>query len=106
MQTQDYDVAVIKFTPPLNLASNADPTQTPVCLPPRGTQNTYAAANGTVIGWGTLSEGGSQPSTLQQASIPIISNDDCNKAYNNGITPRMICAQYPNGGVDSCQVKP
>ena len=99
-------MAVLEFSPPLNLSSTQAPSQTPVCLPPRGANEIYSGQNGTVVGWGTTSEGGTQPSTLQQATIPIISNDQCNEAYKSmtSITPRMICAQYPNGGVDSCQV--
>ncbi|CAG7659934.1 unnamed protein product [Allacma fusca] len=100
---QDYDVSLIEFSPPLNLTSSQAPKLTPVCLPPRGTRDTYAAKNGTVIGWGTLTEGGEQSALLQEATIPVITNDECNKKYSNKITPRMVCAAYPQGGIDSCQ---
>ncbi|NJK65016.1 MAG: serine protease [Synechococcaceae cyanobacterium SM2_3_1] len=64
----------------------------------------------TVIGWGALNDGDEQsyPRELQEAQVPIISNQICSEApapdiYGNGITPNKICAGFPNGGIDSCQ---
>lgn len=44
------------------------------------------------------------PGTLQEVSVPIVSNSDCNNAYNGRITSNMICAGVARGGKDSCQV--
>lgn len=44
------------------------------------------------------------PGTLQEVSIPIVSNTDCNDAYNGRITSNMMCAGVTQGGKDSCQV--
>lgn len=64
----------------------------------------------TVIGWGALNDGDEQsfPSELQEAQVPIISNQICSEApdpdlYGDGITPNKICAGFPNGRIDSCQ---
>jgi hypothetical protein len=40
-----------------------------------------------------------------QVDVPIVANEECTKHYDNKITPRMICAGYPEGGQDSCQVR-
>ncbi len=42
---------------------------------------------------------------LQEASVPILSNKQCQEwlpEYN--FTERMLCAGFAEGGVDSCQV--
>jgi secreted trypsin-like serine protease len=59
-----------------------------------------------VTGWGTLSSGStSLPSQLQVVTVPIVSHEECNKAYEEygGITDNMICAAVPGGGKDACQ---
>jgi len=52
---------------------------------------------------GTTSEGGEQATKLMQVDVPVITNELCNEQYEDRITPRMICAGYPDGGRDSCQ---
>uniref|UniRef100_A0A7N8Y7F0 Peptidase S1 domain-containing protein n=1 Tax=Mastacembelus armatus TaxID=205130 RepID=A0A7N8Y7F0_9TELE len=42
------------------------------------------------------------PGTLQEVSIPIVSNTRCNAAYGS-ITSNMMCAGLTQGGKDSCQ---
>ncbi len=66
--------------------------------------------NGFILGWGNTSTDTSDyPVVLQQASIPVVSNAECNRAYNldffydDPITQNMICAGYIDGGVDTCQ---
>lgn len=57
-----------------------------------------------VSGWGTTTEGGSSPSTLQWVDVPAVSDADCRAAYGqNDIEDSMICAGLPEGGVDACQ---
>lgn len=50
---------------------------------------------------------GQQAVVLQEARVPIISNEVCNSAdfYGNQIKPKMFCAGYPEGGIDACQVR-
>lgn len=50
---------------------------------------------------------GQQAGVLQEARVPIISNEVCNGPdfYANQIKPKMFCAGYPEGGIDACQVR-
>ncbi|MCP4701746.1 MAG: serine protease [Gammaproteobacteria bacterium] len=58
----------------------------------------------TVIGWGKDSEYGEYQQELQQVSVPVVSNELCNKpeSYNGDITSNMLCAGYAEGGKDAC----
>lgn len=53
-----------------------------------------------------LTEGGSISDSLQEVVVPVLSNADCRKtAYGSSrITDNMLCAGFPKGGKDSCQV--
>lgn len=53
-------------------------------------------------GWGRLSSGGSSPSELMQAEVPLVSNERCSKSYGR-IHDSMLCAGHDEGGVDACQ---
>ncbi|XP_034033442.1 enteropeptidase-like [Thalassophryne amazonica] len=47
---------------------------------------------------------GSLPNVLQEAQVPLLARDQCQlqlPEYN--ITSSMLCAGYPEGGVDTCQ---
>jgi trypsin len=57
----------------------------------------------TIVGFGTTSEGGSLPDTLQEAQVPIVTDADCAKAYSDFDAGTMVCAGYPQGGTDTCQ---
>ena len=99
----------------------------PICLPSGA--GTYAGLAATVIGWGSLREGefaetfrqhshntydnfffhflgGSQPSELQEVTIPIWTNQDCKIKYGlaapGGIVEHFVCAGQANQ--DSCSV--
>lgn len=78
-----------------------------VCLPENGD-----VAPGTscwISGWGTLSSGGDQPGTLQEAEVDIISNQDCVGKFqytSDDVDNSMICAQgiTADGKIrDACQ---
>jgi len=62
-----------------------------------------------ITGWGTLSSGGYQPSTLQEAKVSTISNEDCWRKYSyssSQIDESMLCAQGKTASgaiVDACQ---
>ncbi len=65
----------------------------------------------TIAGWGNTSADGEEyPDTLQKARVPITTDAYCADAYgeNDGLTggfdaETMVCAGYPEGGVDTCQ---
>lgn len=58
--TYEYDLALVKLEQPLEFA----PHIMPICLP--ATEDLLVGQNGTVTGWGRLSEGGTLPSVLQE----------------------------------------
>ena len=47
--------------------------------------------------------GGDQPNALQQATVKVISNAECNEAYKGAITQQQFCAKAD--GIDTCQVR-
>jgi trypsin len=57
----------------------------------------------TIVGWGTTSEGGDTPDALQEAQVPITTDAYCGGAYSDFDARTMVCAGYPQGGVDTCQ---
>jgi trypsin len=57
----------------------------------------------TIAGWGTTSEGGDTPDTLQEAQVPITTDAYCGGAYSDFDPQTMVCAGFPQGGVDTCQ---
>ncbi|XP_078375353.1 trypsin-like isoform X2 [Oculina patagonica] len=98
--TADYDIALIKLKNPIKFNSNVRP----VCLP------TTDFATGTdcyISGWGRTVEGGSAAEILQQAQVPLVSRDTCQKAYDDlvgvTITERMRCAGPAAGKIGPCQ---
>lgn len=60
--------------------------------------------NCNVTGWGRLRENGPFADILQVVTIPLVTNEVCNRAYHGQITPDKLCAGgLPQGGRDSCQ---
>jgi secreted trypsin-like serine protease len=61
----------------------------------------------TVMGWGATSEGGGQSRYLLKAEVPFVNDSSCGTAYRNAgygfVDSDMICAGFPQGGVDTCQ---
>uniref|UniRef100_A0A6Q2YS89 Transmembrane serine protease 15 n=1 Tax=Esox lucius TaxID=8010 RepID=A0A6Q2YS89_ESOLU len=100
-QTKDADIAM------MHLQTNVTFTEyiQPICLP-RSDQQFEAGRKCFIAGWGREAEQGESAvsNVLQQATLPLLSQSECQKLlpeYN--ITARMLCAGYPEGGVDSCQ---
>jgi trypsin len=62
----------------------------------------------TIAGWGvTDPDADEPPNTLQKANVPITTDAYCKSAYPDDegwdFDPEtMVCAGYPEGGVDSC----
>lgn len=66
----------------------------------------YTGRDATVVGWGRLAERSKTSDTLQKVSVPIMSAENC-KAQGylaSKITDNMICAGFPRGEKDACQV--
>ncbi|XP_056881881.1 atrial natriuretic peptide-converting enzyme isoform X2 [Takifugu flavidus] len=92
----DYDISVVQ------LDSEVDVTEfvRPVCLPGPGqlpSPDSYCY----ITGWGHM--GNRMPFKLQEGAVRIISMSQCQSYFDmKTITPRMLCAGYDAGTVDSC----
>ncbi|WP_338676074.1 serine protease [Streptomyces sp. SCSIO 30461] len=86
------DWALIKLASPINLATLeiADTTA-------------YNSGTFTVAGWGATREGGAQQRYLRKATVPFVSDAECESAYSELVAGEEICAGYNEGGVDTCQ---
>ncbi|XP_018408774.1 PREDICTED: transmembrane protease serine 11C-like [Nanorana parkeri] len=94
------DIALLELSSPVSFTQYIRP----VCLadPQIVVQDNSSCY---VTGWGTLTDGGTLSSILQQAELKIISTRSCSSAqmYAYLIKPSMVCAGYVEGNIDSCQ---
>ncbi|XP_018357262.1 PREDICTED: venom protease [Trachymyrmex septentrionalis] len=100
--SHENDVAVLKIDREVQFTS----TLLPACLPIGNVKNENLDGKMAVTaGWGYTEEGGTSPSTLMEAELSIISNEECQDAYSEQpyavLDKRTICAASP--GKDSCQ---
>ncbi|XP_039277624.1 trypsin isoform X2 [Nilaparvata lugens] len=100
-RTFNNDIAIIQLDEDVDL--DGENGLRPVCLPP--TRKSFSGAKGVVTGWGVKNSGGSTSPTLNEVTVPILSNKSCrNTSYGETrITDNMLCAGYPEGKKDSCQ---
>nr|CAH0111230.1 unnamed protein product [Daphnia galeata] len=95
-----YDIAVLSIDPPVTYSKDISP----VCLPPANHHaDQFVGKDAAIMGWGTLKFEGEQPNELQQATVTVISNAECNVAYEGliSITQQQFCAKAD--GIDTCQ---
>ncbi|KAM7366674.1 hypothetical protein PAMP_016089 [Pampus punctatissimus] len=92
----DYDISVVQ----LESEVEETPFVRPVCLPQLGqlpSPDSYCY----ITGWGHM--GNRMPFKLQEGEVRIISLSQCQSYFDmKTITPRMLCAGYDAGTVDSC----
>uniref|UniRef100_A0A3Q2U0K8 Transmembrane serine protease 15 n=1 Tax=Fundulus heteroclitus TaxID=8078 RepID=A0A3Q2U0K8_FUNHE len=97
--SKQADVAMMHLQQPINFTQWVQP----VCLPAEG-QSVTAGRKCFIAGWGREAEGGSLPDVLQEAELPLVDQDQCQHLLPEyTITSSMLCAGYPEGGMDSCQ---
>lgn len=91
------DVAVVTVTQPL--------PQPPVAMASPQDKHLYApGTEAEVLGWGATQEGGTSSTTLREATVRVVADEDCAAAYGGEYTPgTMLCAGLPEGGADACQ---
>ncbi|GBL89637.1 Serine proteinase stubble [Araneus ventricosus] len=101
-RTFEYDLALLRFYEPVVFQRNI----LPACVPTGN--DTYVGRYATVTGWGRMYEDGPLPDVIQEVSLPIITNKQCESMYKQAgfvedIPDIFICAGYVNGGKDSCE---
>ncbi|PZG86447.1 serine protease [Streptomyces sp. NTH33] len=95
--TEGNDVAVLTLTTPMPYAatkyvSSAD-------------TGVYAAGTtARVLGWGTTAANGTPSHQLRTATVPVVSDTECQNSYGSDfVASDMVCAGHSSGGVDTCQ---
>ncbi|MQA10362.1 MAG: trypsin-like serine protease [Pseudonocardiaceae bacterium] len=94
--SEGADVAVLTLSEALPYRTLATATEQDSRLYAEGTQ-------ATILGWGRMSEGGDQSRYLRSATVPLVSDEECGRAFGNYDPRAMVCAGYPEGGTDACQ---
>jgi trypsin len=96
LATSGYDISL------LHLSRSS--SQTPTKVAGAGERSLWAPDTmETIAGWGTTEEDGDTPTTLQEAEVPITTDPYCASAYDDFDATTMVCAGFPQGGVDTCQ---
>ncbi|TVQ13682.1 MAG: serine protease [Bacteroidetes bacterium] len=97
----DHDIALLYLSSPLDLSGN-NARAIPIMTQTLSSEGFDApGVLSTITGWGALSWQGSGTNILQAAQVPITSN--IGSYPPSLITPDMLLAGYPEGGVDACQ---
>lgn len=93
----DFDYALLELREPVTFSEKVQPIELP-------SVNDVIPDDSLcqVSGWGNTLNSSESKEILREATVPIVNQEKCNRAYNK-ITPRMICAGYDKGGKDSCQ---
>ena len=91
-----YDISLLR------LSRNS--TKPPVKVAGAGDSALWSAGTmENIVGWGVTEEDGSGPAILQEAQVPVTTDSYCGKAYSDFDARTMLCAGFPEGGVDTCQ---
>ncbi|XP_030620538.1 chymotrypsin B-like [Chanos chanos] len=94
--TINNDIALIKLASPASLNSHVSP----VCLA-ESSDNFAPGMTCVTSGWGLLRYSDwFTPNQLQQAALPLLSNDQCKTYWGSNISDVMICAGA--AGASSC----
>ena len=76
-----------------------------VCLPTELDKRAdFSGLLATVLGWGSLKYGGIGTNQLQEVTLPIWRNEQCDQRFIQKINKKFLCAGYLAGTKDACQV--
>lgn len=97
----DYDYSLLKLAREIEF----DKTKQPAKLPETEGDDTKDGVMCHVTGWGSTQNPFEPRAWLRQTEVPIFNREECFKKYEKfgGVTERMICAGYIEGGKDACQ---
>uniref|UniRef100_A0A182M5F2 trypsin n=1 Tax=Anopheles culicifacies TaxID=139723 RepID=A0A182M5F2_9DIPT len=98
--TFDYDYSLLELERELTFSNVIQP----VTLP----EQDEAVKDGimtTVSGWGNTQSAAESNAILRAANVPTVNQKQCNTDYQRygGVSDRMLCAGYQEGGKDACQ---
>ncbi|XP_073822297.1 trypsin-1-like [Musca autumnalis] len=96
----DYDYSLIKLSKEIEL----DETKKIVDLP-KLKEDYMDGTVCLVTGWGNTKNRTDWEQLLRQTKVPIFNQKECSRRYGlfGGVTERMLCAGYAEGGKDACQ---
>lgn len=91
-----YDITLLELNEaaPVEPVKVAGPGQTSIWAP---------GVLQTIAGFGVTEEGGDSPDVMQVAAVPRISDAMCAEQVDIFDAATMVCAGFPEGGVDTCQ---
>jgi len=94
---QDSDMALIELSEPFTLDNCTNVPALPKSEIPTGSKC-------WITGWGRLNNGGSQPSTLQQAETTVVGYEECNSQMDNRINASDVCVlgDYNGNPTSAC----
>ncbi|XP_073821499.1 trypsin-1-like [Musca autumnalis] len=98
----DYDYSLLKLSREIEF----DETKQPANLPETKDDDTIKDGDSCyVTGWGRTQNIFERRTWLRQVEVPIFNHEECSEKYKRfgGVTERMICAGYIQGGKDACQ---
>lgn len=96
------DIALIK----LNRKVDFNERIKCICLPTENDKHKsdFSGLLATVLGWGSLKYGGIGTNQLQEVTLPIWKNEQCDQRFIQKINKKFLCAGYLAGMKDACQV--
>lgn len=99
MNSLENDIALLQTTSDIKFNQFVQP----VCVASKDYGDLVGQPT-TITGWGALREGGAFSRYLQKATVPVMSNEECQKNYPEEIIfATSICAaNTTHGGVDAC----
>lgn len=95
-RTIDFDYALLELSEPVTFSEKVQSIELPSvddAIPDESLCQ--------VSGWGNTRNASESKEILREATVAIVNQEKCNKAYGQRVTPRMICAGYNEGGKDS-----
>lgn len=88
-----HNIGLVYWEEPLIFSA----TVRAIALLPQGIPVPHGV-NCTVTGWGRIGHNGPYADRLMTVTIPIVSNEECLRAYGQSISADMLCAGTPGGG--------
>ncbi|NXX71972.1 ACRO protein, partial [Spizella passerina] len=96
------DIALLELDQPVQCSGSIQ-----LACVPDASLHVMELTNCYISGWGsTAARSGGPTDMLQEAKVQLINTRLCNGShwYHGAIHSHNLCAGYPQGGIDTCQV--